>query len=60
MTNFATGALPNSRLGKMAAIGGGTALGGYGLSKMLGGSGNNQQLSDEDLAALYNYYGGGY
>lgn len=60
MTNFATGALPNSRLGKMAAIGGGTALGGYGLSKMLGGSGNDQQLSDEDLAALYNYYGGGY
>ena len=60
LTNFATGALPNSRLGKMAAIGGGTALGGYGLSKMLGGSGNDQQLSDEELAALYNYYGGGY
>lgn len=60
LTNFATGALPNSRLGKMAAIGGGTALGGFGLSKLFGGGGNNQQISDEDLAALYNYYGGGY
>lgn len=61
LSNFASGALPNSRLGKMAAIGGGTALGGYGLSKMFGGGGNNQQISDEELAALYNYYGiGGY
>ena len=67
LTNFATGALPNSRLGKMAAIGGGTALGGYGLSKLFGGNNTQQMindiklggeyLSDEDLAALYNYYG---
>lgn len=57
LTNFATGALPKSRLGKMAATGGGTALGGFGLSKLLGGGGNNQQVSDEDLAELYNYYG---
>lgn len=67
LTNFATGALPNSRLGKAAAIGGGTALGGFGLSKLFGGN-NTQQivndiklggeyLPDEDLAALYNYYG---
>lgn len=67
LTNFATGALPNSRLGKAAAIGGGAALGGYGLSKMFGGN-NTQQivndiklggeyLSDEELAALYDYYG---
>lgn len=62
LTNFTTGALPKSRLGKIAAIGGGTALGGYGLSKMFGGDGgNDQQLSDDDLAALYDYYyGGGY
>lgn len=57
LTNFATGVSPNSRLGKMAAIGGGTALGGFGLSKLFGGSGNNQDVSDEELAALYNYYG---
>lgn len=67
LANFATGTLPNSRLGKAAAIGGGAALGGYGLSKLFGGN-NTQQivndiklggeyLPDEDLAALYNYYG---
>lgn len=67
LTNLATGALPNSRLGKAAAIGGGAALGGYGLSKIFGGNNTQQMvndiklggeyLSDEDLAALYNYYG---
>lgn len=51
LTNFATGALPNSRLGKAAAIGGGTALGGFGLSKLFGGG----QQDDYN-----NYYYGGY
>lgn len=56
--NFVSGIMPSSRLGKLAAIGGGTAAGGFGLSKLLGGGGQ-PQMTDAELAALYNYYGGG-
>lgn len=57
LLSFGAGIVPQTKLGKAAAIGGGAALGGYGLSKIFGGGGNDQQLSDDDLAALYNYYG---
>lgn len=62
LRSFGAGIIPQSTLGKTAAIGGGAALGGFGLSKLFGNNGgNNQNLSDADLATLYNYYyGGGY
>lgn len=52
-TSFGAGLIPNTRLGKIATIGGGTALGGFGLSNLLN-SGNQSDTSNAD--ALYNYY----
>lgn len=68
LANFATGsklaganALSNIRnmpLSRKALLAGGIGGGAIGLSNLLGNR-NQQQLSDEDLAALYNYYGAG-
>lgn len=58
LASFGAGAMPRTKLGKTALIGGGVGLGGFGLSKLLGGGGQ-PQMTDEDLAALYNYYGTG-
>lgn len=66
LANFATGSklaganalngLRNMPLSRKALLAGGIGGGAIGLSNLLGNR-NQQQLSDEDLAALYNYYG---
>lgn len=53
----AAGKVMSTRLGKAAAVGGGA----FALGKLLGGSGANSEtnydnLSDEELQTLYNYY----
>ena len=66
LANFATGSklaganalnsLKSMPLSRKALLAGGIGGGAIGLSNLLGNR-NQQQLSDEDLAALYNYYG---